>query len=74
MTDIPAHRRITRGGAVGGLYPCGGADALSALLAEHAARPRAAERERAREHFDRHLSFAVVGRELADAYARLVAR
>jgi glycosyltransferase involved in cell wall biosynthesis len=74
LTDIPAHRRITRGGAVGGLYPCGDAPALAALLAEHAARPRAAERARAREHFDRHLSFAVVGRELADAYARLVAR
>ncbi|HEU4884600.1 MAG TPA: glycosyltransferase family 4 protein [Longimicrobium sp.] len=74
VTDIPAHRRITRGGAVGGLYPCGDAPALAALLAEHAGRPRAAERKRAREHFDRHLSFAVVGRELADAYARLVTR
>jgi glycosyltransferase involved in cell wall biosynthesis len=74
VTDIPAHRRITRGGTVGGLYPRGDAAALAALLAEHAARPRAAERTRAREHFDRHLSFAVVGRELADAYARLVAR
>jgi glycosyltransferase involved in cell wall biosynthesis len=74
VTDIPAHRRITRGGAVGGLFPLGDAAALAALLAEHAARPRDAERARAREHFDRHLSFAVVGRELADAYARLAGR
>lgn len=74
VTDIPAHHRITRGGAVGGLYPCGDAAALAALLAEHAARPRDAERARAREHFERHLSFAVAGRELRDAYARLVAR
>lgn len=74
VADIPAHRRITRGGAVGSLFPCGDADALAALLVEHAARPRAAERARAREHFERHLSFAAVGRELRDAYARLVRR
>jgi glycosyltransferase involved in cell wall biosynthesis len=74
VTDIPAHRRITCGGAVGGLFPCGDADALAALLVEHAARPRAEERARAREHFERHLSFAAVGRELRDAYARLVRR
>ncbi|HYR12210.1 MAG TPA: glycosyltransferase family 4 protein [Longimicrobium sp.] len=74
VTDIPAHRRITRGGAVGGLFPRGDTAALAALLVEHAARPRGAERARAREHFDRHLSFAVVGRELRDAYARLVGR
>lgn len=72
VADIPAHRRITRGGAVGGLFPRGDADALAALLVEHAARPRAAERVRARQHFERHLSFAAVGRELRDAYARLV--
>ena len=74
LTDIPAHRRVTRGGAVGGLYPPGNAAALAALLLEHAGRPRAAERERARAHFDRHLSFAALGRELADVYTRLVAR
>lgn len=74
VTDIPAHRRITRGGAVGGLYPCGDAGALADLIAEHARRPRDAERGRVREHFDRHLSFAVVGRELADAYARVAGR
>lgn len=73
VADIPAHRRITRGGAVGGLFPRGDADALAALLVEHATRPRAAERARAREHFERHLSFAAVGRELRDAYARLAA-
>jgi glycosyltransferase involved in cell wall biosynthesis len=74
VTDIPAHRRITRGGSVGGLYPCGDAAALAALLAEHANRPRAAERLRVREHFDRHLSFAAVGRELRDAYAGVAGR
>ena len=74
VTDIPAHRRITRGGAVGGLYPCGDAGALAERIAEHASRPRAAERARVREHFDRHLSFATVGRELADAYARVAGR
>ncbi|HEU0014865.1 MAG TPA: glycosyltransferase family 4 protein [Longimicrobium sp.] len=68
LADIPAHRRITRGGAIGGLFPLGNADALAARLVEHADRDRAEARRRAREHFDRHLSFAALGRELRDAY------
>ncbi|HWK88509.1 MAG TPA: glycosyltransferase family 4 protein, partial [Longimicrobium sp.] len=74
LADIPAHRRITRGGAVGGLFPAGDADALAALLVEHAGRPRAEARRHAREHFDRHLSFAALGRELRDAYEQLARR
>ena len=70
-SDIPAHRRITRGGAVGGLFPRGDADALAALLVEHASRPRAGARAEVRAHFDRHLSFAAVGRELRAAYESL---
>ena len=74
VSDIPAHRRITRGGVVGGLFAPGDADALAALLVEHANRLCAAERSRARQHFERHLSFAAVGRELHDVYTRLERR
>ena len=67
--DIPATRRILRGGAVGGLFPVGDARALAELIAGHARRPREAERAAVRAHFDRHLSFDAVGRELRAAYA-----
>jgi len=66
--DIPAPRRILRDGAVGGLFPAGDADALAELLVAHAGRTRDATRARVRAHFDRHLSFGVIGRELRDAY------
>jgi glycosyltransferase involved in cell wall biosynthesis len=66
--DIPPIRRILRGGAVGGLFPAGDAGALAELLVEHARRPRKAARAAVRAHFDRHLSFAAVGRELRAAY------
>jgi glycosyltransferase involved in cell wall biosynthesis len=74
ITGIPAHRRITRDGAVGGLFPLGDADALAALIVEHAAHPREAARIAAREHFERHLSFDAVGRELRQAYEQIARR
>jgi glycosyltransferase involved in cell wall biosynthesis len=66
--DIPATRRILRGGAGGGLFPMGDARALADLLIDHAKRPRAAERAGVRAHFDHHLSFHAVGRGLRAAY------
>jgi glycosyltransferase involved in cell wall biosynthesis len=67
--DIPSARRILRGGgAAGGLFPPGDARALAELLAEHAARPREAARSAVLDHFDHHLSFGAVGRELRAAY------
>lgn len=74
VTDIPAHHRILRGGAVGGLFPTGDADALAGLVVLHAGRDRRAARIAARDHFDRHLSFDAVGRELRDAYERIARR
>ena len=71
ITGIPAHRRITRGGAVGGLFPPGDADALAALMVEHASRPPQAARAAARGHFERHLSFRAVGRELRGTYEQI---
>jgi glycosyltransferase involved in cell wall biosynthesis len=66
--DIPATRRILRGGAVGALFPVGDAEALGERIAELAARPREVERAAVRAHFDQHLSFEAVGRELRAAY------
>lgn len=66
--DIPAIRRILRGGAVGGLAAPGDAGTLADLLVDHARRPAEAERAAVRAHFDRYLSFDAVGRELRAAY------
>lgn len=66
--DIPAIRRILGGGAVGGLFPVGDAEALAELLVAHAARDREAARRSVVGHFDHSLSFAAVGRELRAAY------
>jgi glycosyltransferase involved in cell wall biosynthesis len=66
--DIPAIRRILRGGAVGGLVAPGDSAALAELLVDHAQRPAEAERRTIRAHFDRHLSFDAVERELRAAY------
>ncbi|HEX6913485.1 MAG TPA: glycosyltransferase family 4 protein [Longimicrobium sp.] len=67
--DIPAARRILRGGAVGGLFPPGDARALAELLVRRGERTGEAERKAVRDHFDHYLSFAAVGRELRAAYA-----
>lgn len=74
VTDIPSFRRITRDGAAGALFPPGDADALARALARLAARDPATRRAEARAHFERHLSFDVLGAELREAYARLAAR
>lgn len=66
--DIPSARRILRDGAVGGLFPAGDAEALAERIAAVAARPRETERTAVRAHFDAHLSFGAVGRELRAAY------
>ncbi|MBX6365164.1 MAG: glycosyltransferase family 4 protein [Gemmatimonadetes bacterium] len=69
LSDIPAHRALTGRGAVGALFPPGDAAALADALVAWSGRNRALLRRAAREHFERELSFAAVGRKLADAYA-----
>ena len=68
VTDIPSLRRMTGGGAVGGLFRPGDAAGLASLLASFGNRPRVELRRTARAHFERHLSPAALGRELGAAY------
>jgi glycosyltransferase involved in cell wall biosynthesis len=68
VTDIPALRRMTGGGAVGALFPPGDVEALTMRLLELAARPAAELRAAARGHFERHLSPEALARDLAAAY------
>jgi glycosyltransferase involved in cell wall biosynthesis len=71
VTDIPSFRTLTGGGAVGRLWPRGNARAFTAALLSIAAQPRESLRTRVREHFDRYLSFAALGRTLAQTYQQL---
>lgn len=74
VTDIPALRRMTRGGAVGGLFPPGDAAALARLMVEAARWPRDETRRAVRAHFDRHLSLDALSAELAAAYEGVAGR
>jgi glycosyltransferase involved in cell wall biosynthesis len=68
VTDIPALRRMTGGGAIGGLFRPGDVPGLASLLESFSARPRAELRQAARAHFERHLSPAALSRDLGAAY------
>lgn len=74
LSDIPAFRRMTADGAVGGLFPRGDAEALARLIVGFAARDRAALRRAARAHFDLHLSPAALSRDLGAAYRAVLGR
>jgi glycosyltransferase involved in cell wall biosynthesis len=71
VTDIPSFRSLTGEGAVGRLWPCGDAGALSEALLSIASQPRAPLRTQVRAHFDRSLSFDALGRTLAETYQRV---
>ena len=68
VTDIPSLRRMTGGGAAGGLFTRGDGAGLARLLVERAAQPAEERRRAARTHFERHLSPAALSRELGAAY------
>jgi len=73
VTDIPSFRRITSEGEYGALVPVGDTAALAAAIVDWGRRDRAALRRRAREHFERDLSFDAIGRQLRAAYDRVLA-
>ncbi len=68
VTDIPSLHRITRGGQVGALYPPGDAAVMADALVRLAQSDRAELRTAARHHFEAHLGFDTVGRELTNVY------
>lgn len=70
VTDIPSFRSLT-GNVVGELWPRGDAPRLAdALVRAAGIRPSRAD---VRAYFDATLSFAAVGRQWSEAYARLIA-
>jgi len=73
VTSLPSLRALTEGGTYGGLSPPGDARAMAASLEYWNACERTARRLRARAHFERALSFDVVGARLRDCCARFAA-
>lgn len=70
VTDIPSSRRIV--GDAGSLTPVGDANALADAIVDWARRDPAMGRRYARAHFERELSFDVIGRELKGVYTSVL--
>jgi glycosyltransferase involved in cell wall biosynthesis len=70
VTDVPAFRGLT--GGCGALWRAGDAAACAAALRDLAMRDLEAERQVVREHFERAMSWHVIGRRTLDTYSTLV--
>jgi glycosyltransferase involved in cell wall biosynthesis len=69
VTDIPSFRVLTGNGAVGAVWPVGDANALAAKIVDHGSRDLVRARAGVLNHFERELSWSVVGRRALAAYA-----
>lgn len=74
VTDIPSFRELTGDGAVARLWWRGDPQSLADELLGIAAELSPARRAVVRAHFEHELSFAALGRRLADTYRGLVGR
>jgi glycosyltransferase involved in cell wall biosynthesis len=74
VTDIPAFRAITGDGEVGALVPVADSEAMARSLLEVAALDRAELRQKTLAHFERSLSFDVLGQRLRDVYETVVSK
>jgi glycosyltransferase involved in cell wall biosynthesis len=61
VTNIPPFRLLTDRGSIGALFPPGNAHALAHALGQLKVIDLPAQRKRVREHFERELSWSVVG-------------
>jgi glycosyltransferase involved in cell wall biosynthesis len=73
LSDIPAHRAMTAGGAQGVLFAAGDAGALATAVASIAAAELPARSRAVRAHFEAELSFPAMAGKLDRLYRRLVA-
>ena len=74
VTDIPAFRTITNGGAIGTLWPAGNSRALADAIVRNAGLDRDEARNRVLACFEQTLSWPAVGRAAMRAYREVVAR
>ena len=69
VTSIPSFRVITGAGAIGVLWSHGDPSAFARAIVDAAARDRAGERRRVLQHFERRLSWPIVGARACEIYA-----
>ena len=68
VTSIPSFQAITDKGAVGVLWPHGDSSACAQALVDAAHRDLTEERQHVLHHFERHLSWPVVGTRAREIY------
>jgi glycosyltransferase involved in cell wall biosynthesis len=73
ITDIAPFRALTHNGSVGTLWEAGNPSAFAAALSRVMARPRADQRETARNLFERAFSWPVIGRRALAIYRDVMA-
>jgi glycosyltransferase involved in cell wall biosynthesis len=69
VTRIPSFRLLTRDGEVGALWPPGDASGCADAIQTAAGRARDVPRERIVDYFERHFSWAAIGRRAIAIYA-----
>jgi glycosyltransferase involved in cell wall biosynthesis len=74
VTSIPTFRTITANGTLGATWTAGDVAGCAAALAEVGRSDYAQASDRVRDHFERALSWAAVGREAMQAYRDVLAR
>jgi glycosyltransferase involved in cell wall biosynthesis len=73
VTNIPSFRALTGNGAVGAIWPVGNTVAFAEALIHFRARDLGALRAPIRTHFERELSWPVIGQRALAAYAKVMA-
>lgn len=74
VSDIPAHRLLTGGGASGELFPPGDPEACAGALVQAARRSDPAARESVRCRFEETASWTAIARQARTAYKELLSR
>jgi glycosyltransferase involved in cell wall biosynthesis len=68
LTDIPSFRGMTADGRIGALWSPGDARSLCAALVTISSSDLCAQRRAAQSHFERHFSWAAIGRRATEIY------
>ena len=74
VTDIPSFRALTGNGSIGALWPVDNAAGFAEGLMRYRARDLTARHADVLNHFDRELSWPVIGRRALAAYADILVR
>jgi glycosyltransferase involved in cell wall biosynthesis len=72
LTDIPSFRVLTGYGTVGGLWPCGDAEALAIALRVHAQAIQPETRHKVRAYFETNFHWDTIGQRALTVYRRIL--